>query len=114
MTPTIAWLHGLTCGTLVGLFTTLLLINLLRMSKLTDAQLEVLFRTWWQQSYPTPPGTHALLTHVGWGQFLLEQVERGANLDTKKRAFALLSLMEDDGHYSVEILTAIRRALESA
>lgn len=41
---------------------------------LTDAQLEALFRTWWQQSYPTPPGNHALMTHIGWARFLLEQV----------------------------------------
>jgi hypothetical protein len=43
------------------------------MMNLTDSQLEVLFKTWWQQSYPTPPGTHALITHIGWGRFLLEQ-----------------------------------------
>jgi hypothetical protein len=40
---------------------------------MTDNELEVLFRTWWQQSYPTPPGPHALLTHIGWARFLLEQ-----------------------------------------
>lgn len=39
----------------------------------TDNELEVLFRTWWQQSYPTPPGPHALMTHLGWARFLLEQ-----------------------------------------
>ena len=40
---------------------------------MTDNELEVLFRTWWQQSYPTPPGNHALMTHIGWARFLLEQ-----------------------------------------
>ena len=40
---------------------------------LTDSELEVLFRTWWAQSYPTPPGNHALMTHIGWARFLLEQ-----------------------------------------
>lgn len=40
----------------------------------TDAQLEVLFRTWWGTSYPTPPGNHALMTHLGWARFLLEQL----------------------------------------
>lgn len=40
----------------------------------TDAQLEVMLRTWWQQSYPTPPGNHALMTHLGWARFLLEQL----------------------------------------
>ena len=43
------------------------------MTNPTDSELEVLFRTWWQQSYPTPPGTHALLTHIGWARFLLQQ-----------------------------------------
>jgi len=43
---------------------------------MTDSELEVLFRTWWQQSYPTPPGTHALLTHIGWARFLLEQLQQ--------------------------------------
>lgn len=41
---------------------------------MTDNEMEVLFRTWWQQSYPTPPGPHALITHIGWGRFLLEQM----------------------------------------
>ena len=41
---------------------------------MSDTELEELFRTWWQQSYPTPPGNHALMTHMGWGRFLLEQV----------------------------------------
>lgn len=73
MTPTIAWLHGLTCGTLLGLFVAVSLTTLLRMFNPTDSQLEVLFRTWWQQSYPTPPGPHALMTHIGWARFLLQQ-----------------------------------------
>jgi hypothetical protein len=42
----------------------------------TDSQLEVLFRTWWQQSYPTPPGTHALMTHIAFGRFLLTEVAK--------------------------------------
>lgn len=42
---------------------------------MTDSELEVLFRTWWSQAGYTnaPPGTHALLTHIGWARFLLEQ-----------------------------------------
>jgi len=40
--------------------------------QLTNAELEALFRDWWAQSYPTPPGAHALLTHLGWGRYLLE------------------------------------------
>lgn len=41
----------------------------------TDTELEVLFRTWWSTSYPTPPGTHALMTHLGWARFLLQQLQ---------------------------------------
>ena len=40
---------------------------------MTDNELEVLFRTWWAQSYPTPPGPHAIATHLGWGRWLLQQ-----------------------------------------
>jgi hypothetical protein len=40
---------------------------------MTDNEIEVLFRTWWSTSYPTPPGPHALMTHIGWARFLLEQ-----------------------------------------
>jgi hypothetical protein len=43
---------------------------------MTDNEMEVLFRTWWQQSYPTPPGPHALITHIGWGRFLLQMIEQ--------------------------------------
>jgi hypothetical protein len=41
---------------------------------MTDTELEALFRDWWP--YPAPPGSHALMTHLGWGRFLLE---RGAS-----------------------------------
>lgn len=52
----------------------------------TDSQLEVLFRTWWQQSYPTPPGPHALMTHIGWARFLLEHVAGGPVQQTKEQS----------------------------
>jgi hypothetical protein len=42
----------------------------------TDSELEVLFRAWWSTSYPTPPGNHALMTHIGWARFLLEQLNQ--------------------------------------
>ena len=51
----------------------------------TDSQLEVLFRTWWQQSYPTPPGPHALMTHIAWGRFLLEHVAGAPIQQTKEQ-----------------------------
>lgn len=41
--------------------------------EMTDDQLEQAFRQWWAGSYPTPPGTHALATHLGWGRWLLLQ-----------------------------------------
>jgi len=40
---------------------------------LNNAEVEVLFRTWWAQSYPSAPNTHALMTHVSWGEWLLQQ-----------------------------------------
>lgn len=41
-------------------------------STITDAELQDRFRAWWQQSYPTPPGPHAVMTHVSWARHLLE------------------------------------------
>ena len=35
--------------------------------------MESAFRAWWQQSYGLPPGTHAVMTHVAWGEYLLRQ-----------------------------------------
>ena len=31
------------------------------------------FREWWQESYSLPPGPHAVMTHVAWGEHLLRQ-----------------------------------------
>ena len=41
---------------------------------MTDQELEQLFREWWP--YPAPPGTHALLTHLGWARYLLRLMEQ--------------------------------------
>ncbi len=42
---------------------------------MSDTELQLLFQEWWKQSYPhSPPGQHALATHIGWGRFLLEQM----------------------------------------
>lgn len=54
-----------------------------RNRELSDNEMEVLFRTWWQQSYPTPPGVHAINTHIGWGQFLLQEL--GINQQQKEQ-----------------------------
>lgn len=41
---------------------------------MTDTELTDLFCQWWKASFPhSPPGQHALATHVGWGRFLLQQ-----------------------------------------
>lgn len=42
----------------------------------TPTAIEALFREWWSLSYPTPPGVHAVNTHVGFGAWLLEQQQR--------------------------------------
>lgn len=40
----------------------------------SDADLEILFRSWWSASYSAaPPGPYALITHLGWARFLLGQ-----------------------------------------
>lgn len=41
---------------------------------MTDTQLTELFKEFWTQSYPMPPGTHALMTHVAWARFLLTHI----------------------------------------
>ncbi len=33
--------------------------------------MESAFRAWWQESYGLPPGPHAVMTHVAWGEHLL-------------------------------------------
>ena len=33
--------------------------------------MEAAFRAWWQESYGLPPGPHAVMTHVAWGEHLL-------------------------------------------
>jgi len=44
---------------------------------MNETELTLLFQAWWRQSYPhSPPGQHALATHVGWGQYLLQYVQR--------------------------------------
>lgn len=40
-----------------------------------DSELEVLFRSFWSASYAgAPPGPHALMTHIGWARFLLQEL----------------------------------------
>lgn len=47
------------------------------MNSYTDAEIEVIFRSWWSASFPgAPPGPHAIRTHVAFGQCLLERQGR--------------------------------------
>jgi len=34
---------------------------------------QLLFRTWWQDSYGRAPGTHAEMTHIAFAQYVLQQ-----------------------------------------
>lgn len=47
--------------------------------------IESLFRTWWEDSYSTPPAKHTVLTHVAFGEYLarvaLETLKQQENLD---------------------------------
>ena len=47
---------------------------------MTDNEIEILFRSWWSQAGYTsaPPGTHALMTHLGWGRFLHDYIRAEA------------------------------------
>lgn len=43
---------------------------------MTEEQIKDLFLEFWRDSYPSsPPGVHAINTHVGFGAYLLEQLE---------------------------------------
>lgn len=52
---------------------------------MNENEIEVLFRTWWQQSYPTPPGPHALMTHIGWAKFLIQHLKINQQLREQQR-----------------------------
>lgn len=43
-------------------------------ARMTETEMAELFQKWWMESYPTPPGTHAKMTHLGWGRYLMDQV----------------------------------------
>ena len=40
----------------------------------SETEIERMFREWWAQSWPTPPGTHALRTHIAWATHLLDKI----------------------------------------
>ena len=52
---------------------------------MNDTDMESLFRQWWKDSFPqAPPGPHALRTHLGWGRFLLEQVQEQKHREVER------------------------------
>ena len=52
------------------------------------------FRAWWQESYGLPPGPHAVMTHVAWGEHLLATRPKPPSL--KKQALGALSRADKD------------------
>lgn len=54
----------------------------IKVMTLSATEIEVLFRTWWGTSYPTPPGPHSLMTHVGWGLFLQQHLAENGGART--------------------------------
>ena len=86
------------------------------MTNPTDSELEVLFRTWWSTSYPTPPGNHALMTHLGWARFLMNhQASLRVPPGLKQEALDLLDEFSDsEGLYlNPAAHDIIRRAVEA-
>lgn len=49
---------------------------------LSATEMEVIFRTWWGTSYPTPPGNHAVMSHIGWGMFLQQHLAENGGART--------------------------------
>lgn len=67
------------------------------------------FRAWWQESYGLPPGPHAVMTHVAWGEHLLATRPEPPSL--KEQALAILS--QGNRIPTAEDWDTIRRALEA-
>ena len=67
------------------------------------------FRAWWQESYGLPPGPHAVMTHVAWGEHLLATRPKPPSL--KEQALEALDRM--DQLPTAEDQRIIRRALEA-
>ena len=71
--------------------------------------MEAAFRAWWQESYGLPPGPHAVMTHVAWGEHLLATRPKPPSL--KEQALAILS--QGNRIPTAEDWDTIRRALEA-
>jgi len=42
---------------------------------MNQATLEIAFKEWWEASYGRPPGTHAVMTHVAFAEYMLQLFE---------------------------------------
>jgi hypothetical protein len=71
------------------------------------------FRAWWQESYGLPPGPHAVMTHVAWGEHLLATRPKPPSL--KEQALEALkrqSTRSVPSFVATQDCDTIRRALE--
>ena len=77
--------------------------------------MEAAFRAWWQESYGLPPGPHAVMTHVAWGEHLLARRPKQPSL--KAQALEALEVEDDSMPLGslkrAERFALIRRALEA-
>lgn len=51
---------------------------------MTQEQITEIFKAWWQDSYGRPPITHATMTHVAFGEYLLTQLEQTRDSNAKE------------------------------
>lgn len=42
---------------------------------MNQTTLEIAFKEWWESSYGRPPGTHAVMTHVAFAEYMLRLME---------------------------------------
>jgi hypothetical protein len=53
---------------------------------MNESQLESKFRDWWKQSFPnSPPGKHAIASHVGFGLYLLQEIGHEKQQEEQER-----------------------------
>jgi hypothetical protein len=42
---------------------------------MNEPAIKAAFDEWWRDSYGVPPGTHAVMTHVAFAEYILKLVE---------------------------------------
>lgn len=42
---------------------------------MNEATIKVAFEEWWRDSYGVPAGTHAVMTHVAFAEYMLKLME---------------------------------------